>query len=293
MTNAQLKYPHDTDPEIFREALSYSEADKGFTSTLIEKDYYCSLVLHYFFSNEASLVFKGGTCLSKVHVDFYRLSEDLDLIIPVTADTTRTQRSANMEPVKSMFEKLPSVVPGVTISDAFKGHNASRQYISSLEYHSVIVEKKEKIKIEVGIREPLLRPSESRLASTIVMNPFSGQPLLPSFKVDAMTLQEAYAEKIRAAITRKEPAIRDFFDVFHAIRKIGLNTQDPDFLSMVKAKIDVPGNEPIDLSEERKQELNRQLEGQLKPVLRPSDFDGFNLNEAFELVCNITEALPL
>jgi len=277
MTNAQLKYPHDADPEIFREALSYSEADKGFTSTLIEKDYYCSLILQYFFNNETSLVFKGGTCLSKVHVDFYRLSEDLDLIIPVTADTTRTQRSANMEPVKSMFEKLPSAVPGVTIFDAFKGHNASRQYISSLEYHSVIVEKKEKIKIEVGIREPLLRPSE----------------LLPPFKVGAMTLQEAYAEKIRAAITRKEPAIRDFFDVFYAIRKRGLNTQSPDFLSMVKAKIDVPGNEPIDLSEERKQELNRQLEGQLKPVLRPSDFDGFNLNEAFELVRNITEALSL
>ncbi len=64
-----------------------------------------------------------------------------------------------------------------------------------------------------------------------------------------MTLQEAYAEKIRAAITRKEPAIRDFFDVFHAIRKRELNTQDPDFLSMVKAKLDVPGNVPIDLSE--------------------------------------------
>jgi hypothetical protein len=47
------------------------------------------------------------------------------------------------------------------------------------------------------------------------------------------------------------------------------------------------------LSEERKQELNRQLEGQLKPVLRPSDFDGFNLNEAFELVRNIIESLSL
>jgi predicted nucleotidyltransferase component of viral defense system len=293
MTKSQLKYPHDADPDIFREALAYSEADKGFTSTLIEKDYYCSLILRYFFSNETSLVFKGGTCLSKVHVDFYRLSDNLDLIIPVTEATTRTQRSANMEPVKSMFEKLPSAVPGMTISEAFKGHNASRQYIGSLEYHSVIIEKKEKIEIEIGLREPLLRPSESRLASTIVMNPFSGQPLLPPFKVGAMTLQEAYAEKVRAAITRKEPAIRDFFDVFHAIRKKGLNIQEPDFLAMVKAKIDVPGNVPIDLSEERKQELNRQLEGQLKPVLRPSDFDGFNLNQALELVCNITEALSL
>ena len=147
MTNTQLKYPHDADPDIFREAIAYSEADRGFTSTLIEKDYYCSLVLQYFFSNKTSLVFKGGTCLSKVHVDFYRLSEDLDLILPVTADITRTQRSAHMEPVKNMFKKLPFAVPGVTISEEFKGHNASRQYISSLEYHSVIVEKKEKILI--------------------------------------------------------------------------------------------------------------------------------------------------
>ena len=247
----------------------------------------------HFFIGQTSLVFKGGTCLSKVHSDFYRLSEDLDLIIPVTADATRTQRRANMEPVKSIFEKLPSAVPGVTIFEAFIGHNASRQYIASLEYDSVIVEKKEKIKIEVGIREPLLRPAESRLASTIAVNPFNGQPLLQPFKVGAMTMQEAYAEKIRAAITRKEPAIRDFFDLLHAVRKRGLNTRDTDFLSMVKAKLDVPGNEPLDLSEERKQELIRQLEGQLKPVLRRSDFEDFNLNEAFEIVSNITKPLSL
>jgi hypothetical protein len=62
---------------------------------------------------------------------------------------------------------------------------------------------------------------------------------------------------------------------------------------MVKAKIDVPGNEYLYLSKERKQELNRQLEGQLKPVLRRSDFADFNLNEAFELIHNITKALSL
>jgi hypothetical protein len=92
MTNARLNNPHQADPDIFREALAHSEADRGFTSTLIEKDYFCSLA-------------------------------------------------------------------------------------------------------------------------------------------------------------RKEPAIRDFFDVFHAVRKRGLNTQDPDFLSLVKAKIDVPGNDLIELSE--------------------------------------------
>jgi predicted nucleotidyltransferase component of viral defense system len=293
MTEEHFAYPHNTDPDIFREALAYSEADKGFTATLIEKDYYCSLVLQYFFSNDKSLVFKGGTCLSKVHADFYRLSEDLDFIIPVAENITRPQRRASIKPIKGIFEKLPEVVPGMTISEAFRGHNESRQYIGYLEYPSVIMEKMEKIQIEVGLRESLLRPSESSIASTIVLNPFSGQPVLPAFTVNAMALIEAYAEKVRAALTRRGPAIRDFFDLFYAGRMLRLNFLDPEFLNMVKAKIDVPGNDPVDVSNERRQELDRQLEAQLKPVLRPSDYDGFKLDEAFEIVCNITKALPI
>ncbi len=291
MAEEHFAYPHKTDPDIFREALAYSEADKGFTASLIEKDYYCSLVLQYLFSNDTSLVFKGGTCLSKVHADFYRLSEDLDFIIPVAADITRPQRRAGIKPVKSMFEKLPAVVPGMTISEAFRGHNESRQYIGYLEYPSVVMEKMEKFQVEVGLRESLLRPSVSSIANTIALNPFNGQPVLPIFTVNAMALKEAYAEKVRAALTRRGPAIRDFFDLFYAGRMIGLNFLDPEFLNMVKAKIDVPGNDPIDVSIERRQELELQLEGQLKPVLRPSDFEGFKLDEAFELVLNITEAL--
>jgi predicted nucleotidyltransferase component of viral defense system len=144
-----------------------------------------------------------------------------------------------------------------------------------------------------GLREPLLSPSESKKASTIAINPFSGQPLLSTFTVNAMSLKEAYAEKVRAALTRRKPAIRDFFDLFYVDRKKLLNFLNPDFLKMVKVKIDVPGNDPTDVSTERKQELNRQLAGQLKPVLRPKDFDGFNLEEAFQLVSNIAGALSV
>lgn len=292
MAKAHFLYPHEADPDIFRESLAYSEAEKGFTSSLIEKDYYCSLVLQYFFSDETQLVFKGGTCLSKVHADFYRLSEDLDFIIPVAAGTTRLQRRTGIKPVKLIFEKLPSAVPGVTISEQFSGHNESRQYIAYLEYPSAIVEKMETIQVEVGLREALLIPSESKMASTIAVNPFRGQPLLPEYPVRAMALQEAYAEKIRAALTRREPAIRDFFDLYYADNIKELNFFDPDFLNMVKAKIDVPGNDPIDVSSERRQELDQQLEGRLRPVLRFKEYNSFDLDEAFEIVCNIAKALP-
>jgi len=293
MDEIRFPYPHDADHDVFREALAYSEADTGFTETLIENDYFCSLVLQYFFSSSTSLVFKGGTCLSKVYVDFYRLSEDLDFVISVAADTTRAQRRVEIEAIKPMFEKLPNVIPGVEISEALKGHNESRQYIGYLEYQSAVIDKLEKIKVEIGLREPLLRPSQSRTARTILMNPFSSLPFLPTFTVRAMALREAYAEKFRAAMTRKEPAIRDFFDLFHAVREGGLDTRASDFLSMVKAKLEVSGNNPVDVSQARKHELDRQLEGQLKPVLRPADFGGFKLDEAFELVRSMADALSV
>ena len=291
MDDASFPYPHDTDVDIFRESLSYSEGVTGFTANLIEKDYYCSLILHHIFDRETPLVFKGGTCLSKVYADFYRLSEDLDFVIPVSVDTPRNQRGSKMYPIKGIFDELPEFIPGISISRAFRGHNESRQYIGYIEYPSALIDKQESIKIEIGIREPILLPSLTGEIRTIVVNPFSGRPLLPIFTVQVMDMKEAYAEKVRAALTRREPAIRDLFDLFHAVRKMELGLDDHDFLILVKQKLDVPGNIPIDISVEYKRELVRQLEGQLRPVLRPADFDSFKMDEAFEMIVRIAAAV--
>ena len=291
MDKVDFSYPHNTDPDIFREALSYSEAVTGFTSSLIEKDYYCSLILQHFFDGDTPLVFKGGTCLSKVYADFYRLSEDLDLVIPAAVDIPRNQRRSEMDSIKGILSQVPAVIPGVAVSKEFRGHNESRQYIGCLEYPSALMDKQESIKIEIGIREPILRPSVTAEMRTIAVNPFRAQPLLPTFTVHVMEMMEAYAEKVRAALTRKEPAIRDLFDLFHAVTKMKLDLNDRDFLIMVKKKLDVPGNTPIEISLKHKQNLGRQLESQLRPVLRPADFDRFNLDRAFELIARIADRL--
>lgn len=102
---------------------------------------------------------------------------------------------------------------------------------------------------------------------------------------------EIYAEKFRAALTRREPAIRDFFDLYHAIKKKGLNTHDPEFINMVRTKILLPGNDSVDISTEKKLELDWQLKGQLRPVLRPRNFAWFNLDEIFDLVLSMAEAI--
>jgi hypothetical protein len=76
------------------------------------------------------------------------------------------------------------------------------------------------------------------------------------------------AEKFRAALTRREVAIRDFFDIAYAVQFLDFGYLDQDFLTMVNTKLAVPGNDAPDLSDTRLAVLKAQLESQLKPVLR-------------------------
>lgn len=58
------------DAVLFREAVSFTAAETGFAPRLIEKDYFCTVLLAYLSAAAgAELVFKGGTCLAKVHSD--------------------------------------------------------------------------------------------------------------------------------------------------------------------------------------------------------------------------------
>jgi hypothetical protein len=49
----------------------------------------------------------------------------------------------------------------------------------------------------------------------------------------------------------------------------------------------MPGNKEIDLSDTRREELVRQLEAQLRPVLRPADFEAFDFHRAFARVASL------
>src|SRR3989344_7664892 len=53
----------------------------GFPIGLLEKDYHLTKILHKISEKKIEhLVFKGGTCLNKCYLGFYRLSEDLDFV---------------------------------------------------------------------------------------------------------------------------------------------------------------------------------------------------------------------
>ena len=280
------------DVALFREAVQFTVAESGFVPRLIEKDYFCTVLLAYL--SEAAgdgLVFKGGTCLTKVHSELYRLSEDLDYTIPVAAGTRRTDRSRRAERVKSALSKLNKTVPVFRLIEAMKGANNSTQYLAVIGYISMLGQQQETIKIEVSLREPLLASVINGPAQTILLNPITSKPMVMPFPVRSIDKIEALAEKFRAALSRRDPAIRDFFDIDYAVRKGGLQTDNARFIDQVGQKLTIPGNESVDISRGRLEALRRQVESELRPVLRDRDFAEFDLDRAFEIGVRMAKAV--
>lgn len=282
---------HHQDVALFAEAVAFTSAQEGFVSALIEKDYFCSVVLAYLSRLlDAKLVFKGGTCLTKVHAGFYRLSEDLDFAISVPVDASRAERSRKIEPVKQAMHALCATMPEFREEEPLTGANSSRQYVGSLSYASPLHGQRETIKIEISLREPVVEQLGQSGAATILQNPLTGKPLIAPIRFPCIAKREALAEKFRAALTRREPAIRDYFDIDYVVQHRQLDPTDAAWLRMVKDKLAVPGNEPIDISERRLGALRDQIERFLKPVLRAAELREFELDRAFDLVVKAATA---
>lgn len=282
------------DAAEFKAALEYTQSETGFQSTLIEKDYYCSLILHELFraeSGDHSLVFKGGTCLNKVHLGFYRLSEDLDFCISVPIDTNRKTRSKAKETTAKLFKELPRHLPMLKIETPLIGSNDSTQYNGELSYYSIMSPEPGRVKVEISVREPLIHDSARKDAKTLLLNPFTQKPTIHSLPLQVIDLTEAMAEKVRAALSRRQPAIRDLFDLGYAHARGRLPTRDAAFIELVRLKLGVPGNVRMPLTPRRLEEFQRQVETELRPVLREQDFVSFRFDELIEILRAMDQAI--
>jgi len=110
-TEPSVIWPHE-DAAMFRAALTYTAAQTAFPSRLIEKDYWCTLLLAHLAGNvPETMIFKGGTCLAKVHIGFYRLSEDLDFAVAMAVNATRSQRSRRAAQIKAGITATVDLLP--------------------------------------------------------------------------------------------------------------------------------------------------------------------------------------
>jgi hypothetical protein len=111
--------------------------------------------------------------------------------------------------------------------------NASAQYNAVVGYESLLDSHIEPISIDVGLRESTLTTPRQGSSKTMMLNLTSG-PLVDAFVVSCLSYQETMAEKLRAALTPRDVAIRDFFDVDYAVRNRALETRDRALLDLLR-----------------------------------------------------------
>jgi predicted nucleotidyltransferase component of viral defense system len=275
-------------PAGLQAAVEFTAAETGFIPALIEKDYWCSVVLWRLFAKgDCPLVFKGGTLLSKAYVTFNRLSEDLDFTLPTDKSVTRGERSRRGKEIASVVTAIAGEF--VMKSGDWQSFNNSTQHQSVLTYRSVFGGTGT-IKLEVGQREQPLRPVKTVALSTLLLDPLFNESAVKPVEVSALSAMEAYAEKVRATLTRRDPAPRDLYDLHHAVTSGVLVWQDEEFLKLAALKM---ANEPPTdwLASSRIKAFRRSIDPELRPVLRPDAYDSFDFEAALASMIAVAEAL--
>jgi len=223
--------------EEFQKILEQTAAQTGFTLSLLEKDYYITLLISGINNLSEGLIFKGGTCLNKIYYSYYRLSEDLDFSMQLPGgEITRTIRRKTIKPVKDKIESFVKNY-GLSIEDMDKaGRNESTQYIYSLQYNSEVTGSRQSIKLEIGLRFNPILPVSNQKVNHKFLHPFTKEPLFDGGTVNCMSLKELVSEKMRAAATRKKIAPRDFYDIGYLI-KAGFNFNDKELVKLFQEKL--------------------------------------------------------
>lgn len=276
--------------EEFCLAVSHTAEQTGFSSDLIEKDYLCSILLMYLYSqSECCLIFKGGTLLAKTYADFYRLSEDLDFTVPISRTANRKQRSNAINPLKKLLSSIESNQSIFKVEFELKGSDDSRQYNMQLGYKSQVSPRPGKIFIEIGLREELLLPVTTIGARTLLIDPYSRSPKVKDISISSLSLDEAYAEKTRAALCRKKLAIRDFYDLDYALVNNLITLKNEIFVNLVKEKIKYETHFHDFKDPDIIKNLQSRIISELEPTLKKTSLMDFNLERIIEtlLVCDL------
>ncbi|MFA5500676.1 MAG: nucleotidyl transferase AbiEii/AbiGii toxin family protein [Candidatus Omnitrophota bacterium] len=258
----------------------------NFRFDTIEKDYYLTLILNSVESHLSDkIVFKGGTLLNKIHLNYHRLSEDIDFTYfnPEGLET-RSRRSRAITLIREKMPELLKLLELKSKKPEGEGFNNSTQYVFNISYPSFISGKDESIKLEISLRQMPIDKPVHNVITHFYKDPFTGEDLIPRNKILSLSFNEAVAEKLKAAITRKDVAIRDYYDLWF-ISEAKFDFKDRHFLSVFRKKLKEEKyranyTHNFGLDQKSIELLHRQIATELIPVIRAGE--EFDLDAVFD-----------
>ena len=218
---------------------------------LIEKDFYLNILLSKL--NFWGYVFKGGTCLAKVYLDYFRFSEDLDFTFADQklwqGKPTKSIKKICKEKINAFGEQLEK------IGLEFKFDKTDIKYVQigssnklvtfKVHYISVLTGNPSFIKVQINFLEkiifgtqtkellPLIKPNQFTKEDQIYFKEFLD--FYKPIKTKVYDIKEIVTEKTRSLLTRKAIKSRDAIDLLFIYQKFNIKPQD--FLKETKEKL--------------------------------------------------------
>lgn len=216
---------------------------------LVEKDIVLHQVLldlskNKFFSE--NFAFKGGTCLIKHYLGYYRFSEDIDftwkdqkLFEDKSQKGIRRHLSKIIDEIGKLFEEI-SVKRGLE----FKCEKHNKKFVElgggnkfctfKIWYRSEVLDRESFMKVQINFVEKLFFvPQRAELKSLLSGHDEELSLLFPEYEeyvqkiaFDVYDVREILSEKIRSILTRRGIKARDFLDVYLVSKKYQIEMED-------------------------------------------------------------------
>lgn len=202
------------DKELFDTLIEniIEESKFNISSSIIEKDYYVTLVLKKIVEKEPDTIFKGGTSLSKCYKAIERFSEDIELTYVVNSNDVKARPSSRE--IKKFNEIVHDVITGLgfEIINEDKIKTRQRYNCFDVDYGCKILDGtglKPTIKIETAMQVNSF-PTETKEADTIIyqylkdhsddqkLQKIIGDYELEPFEVTVQALERTFIDKIFA-----------------------------------------------------------------------------------------------
>ena len=251
---------------------------RDFDPFKFEKDFLLTLILIKFWEKYKDLVFKGWTCLNKVYFPYFRLSEDLDFVLDM--EMGRNARKTILKEYEENFIKDLSML-GITLREERTKFDEYRLAMFTFEYQSIINQSSQTIKIDISLKGRLsLWAKPGKIQSIFIDNVYEEPIFSQDHTINCIDLTESVAEKMRAALTRREPAIRDFFDIWYVRSFSDFDFERDEFRSLLRHKLaEVQYEYTLEINYDL---LRRQIETDLRPVL--TDNYGFDFDTIYTFI---------
>jgi len=171
----------------------------GVPSSTIERDY----AQHWLLAYLPQMALKGGTGLKKCYYKDYRFSDDLDFTLLKHAEL-KTISNRILNSIQEVRNES-----GINFLNQIKSEDVKNGYVF-IVYFRILRTTGDPLKIKIDVTKKENEP---------IISPLQKRPILHAYsdtsetKVTVYSLDEIFAEKIRALFERTRP--RDLYDIWY------------------------------------------------------------------------------